>query len=373
MHDKTYFEEFQAGRLEAEDGILYHYEEPFKARHRLLRTKVVPLSLRRTVVAACHASPMAGHSGINRTRHRLATRFWWPTLNREVTHAVSSCAHCRLANIASHEAQQELNALLCDVPFDVVFLDVWSPGDLPEKSGSTKLLTCIDGMTGFADAVDLPISVTAESVAVATFAGFFVRNGLPRLIVVDQDGIFKGIFKELYELLGIPVQPVSPENHKAVRNERFHRYLNKVEKINTAAHKSYHQWLQGVMFALYAWNAGPIDGTDIARSFAAIGREFPFPIDLSAGAPREGSAEGEHAIDHCNAVSPLLYKQRLLLDLLNDERRQRHRELKNEGRKQRTFYPGDLVVVRKQVKSKAMEGMSSKLTFRAKGPYRVIQ
>jgi len=71
------------------------------------------------------------------------------------------------------------------------------------------------------------------------------------------------MFTQLFELLGIPVEPVAPENHKAVRNERFHRYLNKVQKINTANKQSYHQWIQGILFALYAWNAGPIVGTDI--------------------------------------------------------------------------------------------------------------
>ena len=73
------------------------------------------------------------------------------------------------------------------------------------------------------------------------------------------------------------------ENHKAVRNERFHRYLNKVETINTADKESFHQWLQGVLFALYAWNADPIDGTDVPRSFAVIGREFPLRHARVAG------------------------------------------------------------------------------------------
>lgn len=83
LKEKGYFDAWKNGRLEVEDGLIFHYEEPFKARHRQLRTKVVPLTLCRTVVTACHASPMAGHSGIHRTHHRLATRFWWPTLNRE--------------------------------------------------------------------------------------------------------------------------------------------------------------------------------------------------------------------------------------------------------------------------------------------------
>jgi hypothetical protein len=42
----------------------------------------------------------------------------------------------------------------------------------------------------------------------------------------------------------------------------------------------------------------------------------------------------------------------------------------NAGRKPRTFQPNDIVVVRKQVKSK--EGQPVKLTLRTKGPYRVI-
>ena len=64
---------------------------------------------------------------------------------------------------------------------------------------------------------------------------------------------------------------VAPENHKAIRNEHFHRYLNKVEQINTADQGSFHQWMQGVLFALYGWNASPIDGTDVGRAFVAIG------------------------------------------------------------------------------------------------------
>ena len=58
---------------------------------------------------------------------------------------------------------------------------------------------------------------------------------------------------------------------------------------------------------------------------------------------------------------------------MNEERRRRHRELKNEGVRQREFDIGDLVIVRRQVQSRAVAGVSAKLTFKAKGPYRVIE
>ena len=33
--------------------------------------------------------------------------------------------------------------------FDVVFIDFWKPGDIPDRDGYLKILTCLDFMTGF--------------------------------------------------------------------------------------------------------------------------------------------------------------------------------------------------------------------------------
>jgi hypothetical protein len=74
-----------------------------------------------------------------------------------------------------------------------------------------------------------------------------------------------------------------------------------------------------------------------------------------------------------DAVHPLIQRQRELLRILNEERRLRHRELKNEGITQRTFTAGDLVIVKKQVKSRAADGIAAKIVFKSCGPYRVLE
>ena len=148
------------------------------------------------------------------------------------------------------------------------------------------------------------------------------------MIFVDADNVFKDVFVEAFRLLRIPCVPVSPENHKAIRNENFHKYLNKVERINSADTAVLWRWKQGVLFCLYAWNASPVDGTDIPRSEVAIGRAFPFPIDLSPAVPRSTATEGQQALDHFEAASPLLFKQRDLVNIINSERRRRHAELR---------------------------------------------
>ena len=246
-------------------------------------------------------------------------------LSQDIRQMVSACGHCRLANCALHEAWMKLHALESSASFDIVFLDVWEPGEVSKKDGSQKVLTYIDCVTGFAAAVALGKDVLVKVLARKPFSAFFIPYGLPKLIVVDSARQFGGLFKEVFTRLLIPVHMVALENHKSIRNERFHQYLNKVKRINTADKGSFHQWLQGVMFAIYGWNVAPIDGTDLSWSFVAVGQEFPFPVDMSSETEaNEAVMEGQVTLDHCNAMSPLLYKQRALLKELNEEWHQRH-------------------------------------------------
>ena len=371
---KAYFEAWDKGQLTFDEGLLHFTEEPKSIDVRQLLRRVVPRSLRHVVVTAFHATPLAGHVGIHKTYWRIAVRYWWPGMYSFVRDMVSSCAHCKLANATSHQSQQVLQALSCDGPFDVIALDVWSPGNVVNRYGDTKVLTCLDTLTGFAGA-DILRTATSEEVAMRCFSAFFIPNGLPRLVIIDAGSENKGLLISMCTNLGVIFHVVAPEDHNGILCERFHRFLNKVQKIQAADTQSFTQFVQGVLFASYAWNAAPIDGTNIFRSFAAKSRHFPFPIQITEDLNplRIPTGQGEAAIQHLETNFPLWAKQSLLLQILNEERRERHREMKNKTRNQKTFAIGDLVIVRKQVKSDAKEGIPSKMVLaKYKGPYRVI-
>ena len=86
------------------------------------------------------------------------------------------------------------------------------------------------------------------------------------MIVVDEDGLFPGMFNETFQdTLITPVHAVARGNHKAIINEGFHRYFNKAQNINSADKGSLRQFLQGLLFEMYAWNLDPVNGTDIAQ------------------------------------------------------------------------------------------------------------
>jgi hypothetical protein len=121
--------------------------------------------------------------------------------------------------------------------------------------------------------------------------------------------------------------------------------LKRVQQINTAETGSFFQWKPGVTFALYGWNVGPIDGTNIPRSVGAIGCDFPFPLDTQTRPTFVNGFQGANAAAHHDAIHPLIANQRELLRILNEERRQRHRDLKNDSITERTCMAGDLVFV----------------------------
>uniref|UniRef100_T1IMD6 RNA-directed DNA polymerase n=1 Tax=Strigamia maritima TaxID=126957 RepID=T1IMD6_STRMM len=55
---------------------------------------VVPRSLIRRVMFACHGHPLSGHAGISKTIHRTKQIYYWPK-NRHIRVRVRSCQYCQ--------------------------------------------------------------------------------------------------------------------------------------------------------------------------------------------------------------------------------------------------------------------------------------
>jgi hypothetical protein len=128
-----------------------------------------------------------------------------------------------------------------------------------------------------------------------------------------------------------------------------------------------------MLFATYALNVSPVDGTNIIRSFTAKAKTFQFPLDMQTNHKvARISQQGEAALQHIGTMFLLWFQQKELLKALNNKPRERHHELANRHNKQHVFQPGNLVLVRKQVMSKASKCKPTKLTLRARGPYLLI-
>ena len=143
--------------------------------------------------------------------------------------------------------------------------------------------------------------------------------------------------------------------------------------MNLSDKGSLHQWFQGVFFALYNWNLGPLYGTEIDLSVVAINRKIPYPIEFSLGSSIWGNSEGHQSLDYFESAYLFLFRQRDLFNILVYERRLIHRDLHNKVKLMRDFDTEEIMVVRNQLNSIRKYGVSQKLIFRTKWAYRVLE
>ena len=121
---------------------------------------------------------------------------------------------------------------------------------------------------------------TAASLAKLFMESVILTLGMVAVVVVDADSKFKGLFKELCDILKITYWPLVRGNHKGNSTERYHRFINKTQTICGNDRDTHESIDTNIKTSQFAWNSAAIDNTDIPRCVAAVGREFKFPLDI---------------------------------------------------------------------------------------------
>jgi hypothetical protein len=173
-------------------------------------------------------------------------------MSRDVRETVLNCGHCRPANTTSHLTQQILKALSTNKPFNITVIKrryspvsaIWQdlhPWHLYQKSTfrssyNTSVLTlfCSQWLT------ETPHHRQRQWIQRRTATSMWDTR------------------------------------HPILRGLPWGKQCT-VAKIGVIDHQTYEQWQMDALFACYAWNSSPIDGTDILRSFATKSCPFRFP------------------------------------------------------------------------------------------------
>jgi len=229
-------------------------------------------------------------------------------------------------------------------------------------------------LTGFVILVPVH-SILAHDLATSIMQDVLLKVGFCRAVSIDDGSTFKGTFITMCTSLGIHLAPAAKGNHKSVSVERFFRYLNKAVTIATSDRANLTKvWLPSAMLAAYAWNSSPIDGTDIVRSIPAVGREFRLPFDITLQpALVEPTTDYAAAVsDYVTHLAQVTNFNQAILKLLVEDRRIAHAERINASRDPVTYKIGALVLARVQVQSNATSGIVSKLTYRVRGPFTIL-
>ena len=174
-------------------GLIRYQGKIWVAQNSALQTKII---------AAMHASPFGGHSGVNAAYYRVKNNFHWKGLKQDVDSFVKQCSVCQQAK-HSHEHPAGLLQPL-PIPkgaWQDIFVDFIE--GLPTSEGFSVILVVVDRLTKYAHFVPLKHPYTAQGVARALLDQVIKLHGFPLTIVTDRDRVFLGTFwKDLFKLHG---------------------------------------------------------------------------------------------------------------------------------------------------------------------------
>ena len=334
---------------------------------------IVPQAMQRTIFCHYHASPSGGHAGEYKTLYRIRLRFLWAGMREHIKSWVKQCAECVAANAWRSRRSELYFSWPVTLPFYIMHVDLWSPGNTEIKGKKGYLLNSVCDLTQFTIS-SITYDVTALHLSQLFMTDVILNFGMCAVIVVDAGSNFRGIFEEMSKLLDITFWPLARGNHKGNGAERYHRYLNKVQTIEGNNVGSNTNFMRIAKTTQYAWNSAPIDGTDIVRSMAAVGRDFRFPLDVKLSEiPTPNDSNNNALYDYLRNVSTDSKFATSILQILIEERRMNHQKRLNKNRTPSNLKVGDIVKAHVQVQSNAASGTVDKLSYKARGPFKIIK
>ncbi len=56
----------------------------------------VPTKLRQQLICEAHGKLLTGHNGIQKTKERLLTSYFWPNMDFDISNHIKSCLQCQM-------------------------------------------------------------------------------------------------------------------------------------------------------------------------------------------------------------------------------------------------------------------------------------
>ena len=244
---------------------------------------LVPKTLQTEVIRLHHDHPTAGHFGVLKTLKRLQQSYAWEGMATMVEKYVRSCVPCQRNN------QKELsNAVPKPVipsgPFDIISLDCIR---LPDSiHGNTYVLVAIDYFTKYANTYVLDGKPSTAN-TMRALVKYLEQHALVRTFRCDQGSEFTNTcFKEACFQLGIELQPIPTEHHRANGLvERFNRTLqNALCKVMDESVQM-NLWEEYVSWVTLAYNTSFHSSIQDTPFFMVYGRHAILPGDLWMSQP----------------------------------------------------------------------------------------
>ncbi len=159
--------------------------------------------LRKQCLTLHHDAPYAGHLGRDRTKRLIMQTYWWPMLDRNVSHFVSTCDFCQRNKSTNEKPAGLLQPLpIPEFRWQSVSMDFIA--ELPKtKAGHTAIFLFVDRLSKMVPFAPRRWNdIGSQEFAQIFLRNFFAKHGLPTEVVTDRQ-FTSAFWKSVAQLLGV--------------------------------------------------------------------------------------------------------------------------------------------------------------------------
>lgn len=210
--------------------------------------KVLNKEEAQNIMDTYHQHPLGGHLAYNNTLHKIATRYYWEKMAREIQEYIKKCPRCQVHGPKT--LREELYPVPVSIkPFDRVALNVKHVQT--SRAGYRYIIAGIDYLTKYVEAKPMRFQTSSE-VALFLYEEIICRHGCPTIIVTDNGKPFlSDLVRQVcrsYSIIHKTTTPYNPQSNGLI--ERFNRTLGQIlQRRLDDEKKDWDQYLPAVLFA----------------------------------------------------------------------------------------------------------------------------
>ncbi|UYV84725.1 K02A2.6-like [Cordylochernes scorpioides] len=352
-----------AQNFKVEDGCLFKKNPNPEGRAWLL---VVPEKKKREIMKEYHNHMSNGHLGVARTMYRIKSKYFWPSMLKDVSEFVKTCHLCQ-----SRKGSNQLPSGLlqpippANFPFERIGIDFVGP--LPSTKNRKKwIIVLTDYYTRYAETKAVS-EATVKEVSKFLVEDIFLRHGAPQYLISDRGSQFtSNLMKEVMKTCKIKhcfTTSYHPQTNGLT--ERLNRTL--INMLSMYVNTDQKNWDEILPFITHAYNTTIQETTGYSPFFLMFGREPTSLLDdrnISVDIDKDDYDEYiKHHLDKINRTRKLV---------INNTIKTQERMKKNYDKKhmERSYEPGELVAVWTPIRK---IGKCEKLLRKYFGPYRILK
>ena len=279
-----------------------------------------------------------GHFSVNGTFKKVSTRYWWPSMAKDVENYVKTCEKCQFRS--RYQNEEPLQIPPVPTLFSKWGMDLVGP--LPRsKSGFQYMIFATDYFSGWVCGRRLRLQ-TAKAVAKFVYEEVITKHGCPKEIVTDQGSQFMAdVFAVLLKIMSVKHRKSAAYNPQVNgRAERTNKII--VDTMSKLAVEYKRNWEEVFDAAMWAYNTTVIRGRKHSPFFLKYGVEARLPIDFSI---RNELDQPEDLEDRIKKLMKLQETRGQVMELLRMQYVKRQKQREGHGRLRKTpLQEGTLVL-----------------------------